>query len=51
MKSFRFKKKKKNKQKMVKSVMANVIEMAKIKAQAGKHLLEFTLLNIFLVKQ
>lgn len=31
--------------------MANVIEMAKIKAQAAKYLLEFTLLTFFLVKQ
>lgn len=28
--------------------MANVIEMAKIKAQAAKYLLEFTLLTFFL---
>lgn len=36
---------------MVKSVMANVIKMVKIKVKAAEHLLEFTLFTFFLVKQ
>lgn len=32
---------------MVKSVMANVIKMVKIKVKAAEHLLEFTLFTFF----